>query len=123
MEDAIQEGILIAPEIVLVELERKEDRLYKWAKNQKGLFIPLSTEIQAIHTDIINNYKRLIDTLKNRSMCDPWVIALAQFERCAVVTEEGKGSEKRPKIPDVCDALGIECIRIADLIEKLRWSF
>lgn len=123
MEDSIREGVLIAPEIVLVELKRKDDGLYQWAKNQKGLFIPLNTEIQAIHTDIINAYPRLIDSSKNRSMCDPWVIALAQLQRCTLVTEESRGSEKKPKIPDVCGNLGIKCIRIADLIEELKWSF
>jgi hypothetical protein len=56
-------------------------------------------------------------------MCDPWVIALAQLQGCKVVTEESIGSEKRPKIPDVCDALELNCLRIADLIEELNWSF
>jgi hypothetical protein len=123
MENSIREGNMIAPEIVLDELKRKDDELYKWAKNQKMLFIPLSIEIQEIQTGIINSYPKLIDTSKNRSMCDPWVIALARLQKCTVVTEENRGSEKRPKIPDVCDALGIECLKIADLIEELKWSF
>lgn len=45
MEDSISKGIIIAPDIVLNELKRKEDELYEWAKNQKKLFVPLSTEI------------------------------------------------------------------------------
>jgi hypothetical protein len=70
-------------------------------------------------------WKKLENSIssKNRSMCDPWVIALAQLQGCKVVTEESRGSEKRPKIQDVCDALGINCLRIADLIEELNWSF
>jgi hypothetical protein len=123
METSIREGIMISPDIVLNELKRKEDELYEWAKSQEKLFVPLSTEIQEIHTDIINAYPKLIDSSKNRSMCDPWVIALAQVQGCKVVTEESRGSEKRPKIPDVCDALGIKFLRIADLIEELNWSF
>ncbi|MCU0285605.1 MAG: DUF4411 family protein [Acidobacteria bacterium] len=123
MENSIQEGVMIAPEIVLEELKRKEDDLYEWAKDQKKLFIPLLEEIQLIQIDIINTYPKLIDSSKNRSMCDPWVIALAQHERCKVVTEENRGNDKRPKIPDVCDSLGIRCLRIADLIEELNWTF
>ena len=123
MENSIDEDIMIAPDMVLLELKRKEDSLYEWAKNQEKLFVPLSTEIQEIQTNIINKYPKLIDSSKNRSMCDPWVIALAQLQGCKVVTEESRGSEKRPKIPDVCDALGIDCLRIADLIEELNWSF
>lgn len=123
MENSIREGVLIAPEIVLDELKRKEDDLYKWAMNQKKLFIPLLVEIQLIHIDIINTYPKLIDSSKNRSMCDPWVISLAKHNECKVVTEESRGNEKRPKIPDVCDSLGIKCLRIADLIEELNWTF
>ena len=33
------------------------------------------------------------------------------------------GSEKRTKIPDVYNALGIKYLRIADLIGELNWSF
>lgn len=124
MEQAILEGILIAPDIVLEELKRKEDDLFKWAKNQKELFHPLDVEIQIIQAEIINNYPRLIDSKKNRSMCDPWVIALAKHLNCEVVSEEKRsGKEEKPKMPDVCDRLSIECITIADLIEKLKWSF
>ena len=123
MADSINEGILIAPDMVLLELKRKEDSLYEWAKNQEQLFLPLSAEIQEVHTGIINEFPKLIDSSKNRSMCDPWVIALAQLQGGSVVTEESRGSEKRPKIPDVCDKLDIKCLRIADLIEELNWSF
>jgi hypothetical protein len=80
-------------------------------------------QIYCLDTSVLNAYPKLIDSSKNRSMCDPWVIALAQLQGCKVVTEESRGSEKRPKIPDVCDALGINCLRIADLIEELNWSF
>ena len=59
MENSIDEDIMIAPDMVLLELKRKEDSLYEWAKNQEKLFVPLSPEIQEIHTDIINAYPKL----------------------------------------------------------------
>ena len=123
MEDEIIKGRLIVPEIVLDELKKKTDDLYEWAKERDKLFKPLNSSVQQIHIKIINQFQKLIDESKNRSMCDPWVISLAQFHECPVVTEEGKGSQKRPKIPDVCNILNIECIRIADLIENLKWRF
>lgn len=123
MEDEIIKGRLIAPEIVLGDLKRKTDELYKWAEKQEKLFKPLDSSLQQIQIKIINDFPKLIDESKNRSMSDPWVIALAQLHKCPVVTEEGEGSQKRPKIPDVCRELNIECIRIADLIEELKWQF
>jgi hypothetical protein len=128
MEVAIQEGSLIAPDFVLIEIERKEDQLYEWAKTQEGFFIASDAEIQLIQKEIINNFPKLIDNRKNRSMCDPWVIALAKQRGCNVVTEEHRSRnresmEKNPKIPDVCDSMGITCIKTVDLIEKMKWSF
>lgn len=123
LEEAIVQGRFIAPELVLEELKRKEDDVFKWAKQQKGLFFPLEVELQNAHEKIINDYPRLIDQAKFRSMCDPWVIALAQLRKCSVVTQEDYGSDNKPKIPDVCRKLSIDCIKIADLIQELKWVF
>ena len=37
-EELIDNGQLIATEEVLYELEKKEDNVYKWAKNHKNMF-------------------------------------------------------------------------------------
>lgn len=123
LEDAIEQGSFVAPELVLYELERKEDEIFKWAKQRPVLFVPLDTELQNAHEKIINDFPRLIDQAKFRSMCDPWVIALAQLRQCPVVTQEDHGSDTKPKIPDVCRKLSIRCIKVADLIQTMRWVF
>jgi hypothetical protein len=124
MDDAIGEGFLIAPEIVLKELEKKEgDELYTWAKGRVSMFQPLNAELQTTQRSIINKFPKLINEAKGRSMCDPWVIALAQINQCPVITEENPGGYSKPKIPDVCSQLGIGCMKIADLIETLGWTF
>ena len=75
-------------------------------------------------TEILGKYERLLDTRKNRSGADPFVIALAVVERCAVLTEEGQsGTLAKPNIPDVCADMGIRCIDMVGLIREQRWVF
>ncbi len=123
MEAGINDGVLISPMIVCEELKRKEDELYKWAFEREKLFLPLTVEIQEAQKQIVNQFPKLVNEAKQRSLCDPWVIAVAQIKSCPVVTQEEFGSPQKPRIPDVCKALGIGCIKVADLIETLDWSF
>ena len=124
MEDAIANNQLIAPMFVLEELKRKEgDELCSWAECQISMFYPLEADLQIVQKAIVNRFPKLISEAKNRSLCDPWVIALAQMKQFAVVSEENRGGINTPKIPDVCDELSIKCIRVADLIEELQWKF
>ena len=67
----------------------------------------------------------LINSKTGKSGGDPWIIASAQnFQTSVVVTQENlSGEEDRPKIPNVCKDLGIECIKIVDLIKRENWIF
>ena len=59
-----------------------------------------------------------------KSFADPWVIATAHTNGCAVVTgENATGNPDRPKIPDVCRGMGIRCIGFVDLIREEQWRF
>jgi len=100
--------------------EVKDEGIRKWLKEKK-----LTSSIQ-VPVDQIDQNKvralvpRLVDPITGKSSADPWVIALAQsFQNCAVVTQEKFSSnENKPKIPDVCQDLGIECIELATLIGR-----
>lgn len=123
MDELIRRGALIATEEVLHELERKDDEVYEWAR-QRDMFVDTNEAIQLAATGILRNHPKLIDQRKNRSGADPFVIALAQVEGCAVVTaEKPTTSSKRPNIPDVCDALGIQWLTILQLFRAQGWSF
>lgn len=124
LEALIAEGRLIATEEVLFELEKKDDELYEWAHTRRQMFVPMDNQIQVAVASILQNYERLVDTSKNRSTCDPFVIALAQVGSCIVVTgEKASGTLNRPRIPDVCGELGIESINLLHLIRKEGWIF
>ena len=79
----------------------------------------LDGSIQAQVRAILAQHQRLLDTRKNKSGGDPFVIALAQVRRCTVVTAElATNSLTRPKIPDVCGALNVPGISLVDLFRQ-----
>lgn len=121
----IAQGRLIASEEVGRDLEKQSDDLHAWAESQSGLFVPTEEAIQLQVKQILANHKKLVDTTKGRSGSDPFVIAVARSRGCAVVTEEkaSRNPEKRPKIPDVCRALGVESIDMLGLIRRVGWVF
>ena len=117
IDELIDQGVLIATEEVRVELERKHDAPYHWARLRDDMFVPVDRRIQEAVHRLLGSYKRLVDTRKNRSGADPFVIALAQIEGCTVVTNEAPtGKLEKPNIPDVCAALGLRCISILEMI-------
>jgi hypothetical protein len=70
-------------------------------------------------------HKRLVDSTKWRSVADPWVIAHAMSENAIVVTKEPyePNSTDRVKIPNVCEAMGIEWMDDFRLIRELGLQF
>lgn len=123
--ELIKDKILVASEEVLFELQRKDDDVYRWARDRSHMFVPTSdARIQIAVSQILANHKKLIDERKNRSGADPWVIAVAQIYKCAVLTGERPArSPKRPNIPDVCEALGIRWVNMLQLFRDQRWVF
>ncbi|NPV60148.1 MAG: DUF4411 family protein [Actinobacteria bacterium] len=71
---------------------------------------------------ILNNFPMLVDTTRDRSTADPWVIAHAITEKAVVVTKESFAPRKI-KIPDVCKALSVECIDDHQLVKELGIRF
>ena len=67
----------------------------------------------------------LVDPKTGESGGDPWVIALAQdLPNGIVVTQEKPSRNKdKPKIPNVCNDLGIECVDLIGLFRKEDWIF
>ena len=67
----------------------------------------------------------MVDPKTGESGGDPWVIALAQDLQNGIVVTQEKASrnEDKPKIPNICKGLDIECINLLDLIKKEEWKF
>lgn len=125
LEDVIEKGELAASEEVLIELEKRDDEVHGWAKKHKtAMFVPIDEEQQRHVARILAAYERLVDTRKNRSAADAFVIALAVAQGCAVVTAEAAtGKPERPNIPDVCSGVGVRCINLLEFFREQGWRF
>ena len=88
------------------------------------MLVPLTEEIQTIASDLLREFPRLVDTLRNRSKADPFVIATAIDRNATVVTGEPvTGNMNKPRIPDVCIVRGIPCITFLQMIRELKLTF
>jgi hypothetical protein len=84
LEEVIDQGELRASEEVLLEIEKRDDEVHVWAKERKAsLFVPIDEAQQRHVSVILEKHERLVDTRKNRSAADPFVIALAVAQGCA----------------------------------------
>ncbi len=86
--------------------------------------MPLDEEIQLIAMELLAEHPRLVDTHRGRSQADPFVIATAVKLGAVVVTgEKRRGNLTIPKIPDVCEAMGIPCMTFLEMLRSFAWRF
>lgn len=124
LEDLIASGEIVSPDVVHDELKQKDDELARWAKRRKGLFLPLSAEVQDATSTILRDYPRLMEEGSDRNRADPFVIATAQVHRIPIVTGERKqGKEQKPTIPFVCNAIGVKHLGIIRFFREEKWTF
>ena len=125
IDTLIDEGRLMASIEVYLELQKKDDEVCEWAKTRKEtMFREIDEDTQAALVGIMAAYPKLVDTSTGKSGADPFVIALASCPpKATVVTQEGVGSQKSPKIPYVCQQEGIQCINLLAMIDAEDWVF
>ena len=124
VEVVIDAGDIFSSEEVYIELQKKDDEIHDWMKARKEMLVPLSEEIQTIASDLLFEFPRLVDTLRNRSKADPFVIATAIDRNATVVTGEPiTGNMTKPRIPDVCNVRGVRCINFLQMIRELKLTF
>jgi Domain of unknown function (DUF4411) len=117
----VESGDLRATVEVLVELEVEDDEVLAFVEDLHGLFLPIDESIQENVREILHAFPRLIHS--GRSGADPFVIALAKANGATVVCEEGRGKANAPKIPDVCEAFEIPCIKLYQVVIEQGWEY
>jgi len=123
IEEHVTGSDIIASEEVYVEVQKKDDDLHEWMQQRKFMLIPANESIQRRVAKVLASYPRLVDTLKGRSQADPFVIATAVETESIVVTGESVGTATKPRIPFVCQQLGIRCITFLDMIRELKMIY
>lgn len=124
LDQYIADGVVLASVEVRAELKKKDDEIHAWCEQSPAKFcVELDDEQQEHLADIMGKYPRLVDTVKGRSECDPFVIALARSYSppLTVISQEGPGKKDSPKIPDVCRLEGIECLTLVEFIQAEDW--
>jgi predicted nucleic acid-binding protein len=123
MNELVIAGEIISAEEVYIELAKRDDDLHRWVKGRKEMLQIAEMPIQETVAELLGKYPRLVDTLKNRSQADPFVIATAIFRKATVVTGESFGTVQRPRIPFVCQAENVPCINFLEMIVELNLTF
>ncbi|MCE5175798.1 MAG: DUF4411 family protein [Bacteroidales bacterium] len=124
-----RQDIIFIPEMVSNEILRTEDDLAEWLKSSGIPIRKIDEQTASCLKDIFAAnpiHKRLVDSVKGRSLADPWVIAHAICERATVVTKEEKITaliSTKIKIPNVCENMGVKWINDFDFIRELNIQF
>jgi hypothetical protein len=111
----IESGDLRATEVVKWELEAEDDEVLSFVEDNEGLFVQIDEPIQHEVRAILRHHGTMLRA--GRSGADPFVIALARLNTCTVVCEERR-KPSAPRIPDVCDALGVRCVPLLELVRE-----
>jgi hypothetical protein len=118
--EGIDKGEIIAPEVVRDELANTDEAaLKRWLAEHDGMFVPLETGQLGPLTEIVRRYPAYANSPRN--LADPAVIALAKADELAVLSSETKAtqhSERKPKIPNVCQEFDVGCLDIQDFCRK-----
>jgi hypothetical protein len=115
-----------APEEVALEIARIEDDLHKWIGNHDEMLITATVSIQNRVSAIINAFPNFVpERSPDGVWADPYVIAVAQEGNGIVITAEkpAEANARRPKIPNICAALDVQCISLLDLMRRENWRF
>ena len=126
IDELIREGKLRVSEEVVREISKKDDGAAEWVMDRMpDIAIPTDNDVAEEVRSILRVFPALVKEMKNRDRADAFVIGVAQLHGATVVTEENlrHGSADRPKIPYVCDELGITCITVSEISRLEGWIF
>jgi len=124
VEAMIDAGAIRCVDLVRDELSKREDDVHAWAQSQANLFVPLTADIQIATREVLAERQKIIGIGSGRSGADPFVIALARARDGVVVTEETLSRNlSKPKIPDVCDAMGVRRLNLLGFVQEQSWVF
>lgn len=125
LDNLAQKGIIFAPIEVKREINKTDDQLSKWINGRPYFFKEIDILVQNYLRIIMASHGRLVDSIKQRSIADPWVIAFAMAEKAIVVTKEIPSGidTRRIKIPDVCIALNVPWINDFEFAKEVGIRF
>lgn len=116
---------------VRTEIAKKEDWISEWANDHKEFF--MSTERKDVAKDVAKEYGRIQEWASRQEYrqvaldrlgrgADGWLVAYAVVEDLRVVTNEVAEPKSRTniKIPDICKAFGVDCVKMLEMMRALE---
>ncbi|MDP9453320.1 MAG: DUF4411 family protein [Actinomycetota bacterium] len=125
VDGLVDAGQFVISDEVWEEVQKRDAVAKAWCEPRRPrLLVPTDGEITRHVQQVLADHPRLVAQMKGRNRADPFVIAVARYRGCVVLTGEGSdGTANRPKIPYVCQQLGIRVIRFTELIIEEGWVF
>ena len=124
VSELMDNGIIISSHEVYEEILAGNDGLVEWVKSREACFYASDEKIQQDVREILKTHRGLVEGGKKMNNADPFVIALAKEYGCKVVSSESpSGNPKVPRIPDVCNSMGIEYISFVNFQREMHFSF
>ena len=121
LEAAMQDGRVVAPRMVELELAKWEKTIPEmkgWLHGHRYLFSDIESDAQLVGAKrIVNTYPAYATSVNY--LGDLEVITLAMARGLTVVSLESKAvqhSARRPKIPNVCQEFGVECVNLSGFL-------
>ena len=119
LEALAEAGVFVSLDEVLDELSFEDDEVLAWAVEHGSVFLPLDDDIQLAAKEILKSFPKLLNMKKKKSSADAFVVGAAKAYGYTVVTEEKpSGGPDRPKIPDVCRAIAVQCIGVLEMLRR-----
>jgi predicted nucleic acid-binding protein len=123
LDTEMRAATAVIPDEVLIELERKDDDLYRWLKEREDLLVPPTPEIQQALKQVLARFNKIVDGRSAKNRADPLVVATALVKNATVITEEkhSAGPPNKPNIATLCDGFGVPHISLIDFMRHRRW--
>ncbi|XOB63844.1 DUF4411 family protein (plasmid) [Campylobacterota bacterium DY0563] len=128
IERMVNDGEIIAPQEVLYEIERGDDELKEWCKENAKMFVDVDYQMIEVFNKVRDKYdkKEWEKHSEEEYWADPWVISLAVSteiikdvgkEHPVIVTSENQ--VKPNKIPTIAREFGIESINVPQFMKEI----
>jgi hypothetical protein len=125
IEEMIALGQVRAVDEVKREVTRHDDETAKWPKPREVSSYPFTRDVQEATSRVLERHPRLISLgSKQEQRADPFVVGLAMAHFGTVVTQETPSRKlHKPRIPDVCAAMGVPWMTLPQFVAEQRWIF
>lgn len=125
IDSLVAEDRLVMSEEVWLEATVHAAAVKDWCERhgEGALVVPTDAAVAGEVQSILTSFPRLVMEGKSRNRADPFVVAVASLQRATVITGEAEGNANRPKIPFVCQGIGVPCVKFLDLVRLEGWAF